>query len=194
MATEHKGGHILHADLQLFGDEGAEACRIEHPGHADDPFPVETGMTKGRLGHGVERIRDDNENRLGRLRDHLLDHIGHDLRVGVQQIVAAHAGLARDARGNDHDVGVGRGGVVVRAGHMDVALLDGHGFQQIQSLALRHAFHHVDQHHIGQFLGCNPVCCRGAHVAGTYYANFLSHLFSPRKFKFQTFSFFTYCQ
>ena len=47
----------------------------------------------------------------------------------------------------------------------DIALLDRHGFQQVQRLALRHAFHDVDQHHVGQFLRSNPVCGRGAHIA-----------------------------
>ncbi len=79
------------------------------------------------------------------------------LKLVLQQVVAAHAGLAGNARGDDHDVGVGRGRVVVGAGDGHVALLDGHGFQQVQRLALRHAFDHVDQDHIGQFLGRNPV-------------------------------------
>ncbi len=93
----------------------------------------------------------------------------------MQQVVAAHAGLAGNARGDDHDVGVGRGRVVVGAGDGHVALLDGHGFQQVERLALRHAFHYVDQHHIGQFLGRNPVRGRGAHVARADDAYFFSH-------------------
>ena len=88
--------------------------------------------------------RDDDEDRLGRLRHHLRHHVGHDLEVGVQQIVAAHAGLAGNARGNNHNVGVGRGRVVVGAGDGHVALFDGHGFEQVQCLALGNAFHHIN--------------------------------------------------
>jgi hypothetical protein len=57
-----------------------------------------------------------------------------------------------------------------------VALLDGHGLEQVERLALRNAFDHVDQHHIGQFLGRNPVRGRRAHVAGADNAYFLPHL------------------
>ena len=58
---------------------------------------------------------------------------------------------------------------------MHVALLDRHGFKQVQRLALRHAFNNVDQYHVGQFLGRNPVRSRGAHVAGANNTYFLSH-------------------
>ena len=103
--------------------------------------------------------------RLRRLRHNLLHHVGHDFEVGVQQIVAAHARLARNARRDHHDVGVGRGRVVVRADNGHVALLNGHGFQQVERLALRNAFDHVNQYHIGQFLGRNPVRGGRAYVA-----------------------------
>ena len=42
------------------------------------------------------------------------DHRLHDLVVGVEQVVAAHARLARDAGGDHDDVGVG--GVLVVVG------------------------------------------------------------------------------
>ena len=73
------------------------------------------------------------------------DHILHDLVVGVQQIVAAHAGFAGDAGGDDDDVGVGRVLIVVGASDVGVALFDGHGFEQVEALALRHTLDDVDE-------------------------------------------------
>ena len=93
----------------------------------------------------------------------------------MQQVVAAHAGLARNAGSDDHDVGVGGGGVVVRADDVHIALLDRHGFEQVERFALGHAFDNIDQHHVGQFLGGNPVCGRGADVAGADNGYFLTH-------------------
>ena len=55
--------------------------------------------------------------------------------------------------------------VVVGAADVGVAFLDGHGFEQIESFALRHAFDDVDQYDVGEFLGGDPVGGRGAHVA-----------------------------
>ena len=103
----------------------------------------------------------------------------------MQQVVAAHARLARNAGSNHHDVGVGGGGVVIGARHVHIALLDRHGFEQVERLALGHAFHHIDQHHIGQFLGRNPVRGGGAHVAGANNAYFLSHVLLLIKFSSQ---------
>ena len=68
VAAEHEGGDVLDADVELFGDEGAEAGGVEHAGHADDALAVEAGLAIGGLGHGVERVGDDDQDRLGRLR------------------------------------------------------------------------------------------------------------------------------
>ncbi len=179
VAAEHKRRHILDADVQFFRDEGAEAGRVEHAGHADDALAIEARLPERGLRHGVQRIGDDDQNALGRLRHNLRDHVRHDLEVGVQQVVAAHARLARNAGGDDDDVRVSGGRVVVRAGDMHIALFNGHGFEQIERFALRHAFDNINQHHVGQFFGRNPVCCRGAHVAGADNAYFFPHLFSP---------------
>ena len=102
---------------------------------------------------------------LGENSHHLADHILHDLVVGVQQIVAAHARLARNAGGNDHDVGIRGVSVVIGADDMGIAFLDGHRFQQIEAFALRHAFDDVDQDDVGQFFGRDPVGGGGAYVS-----------------------------
>ncbi len=95
---------------------------------------------------------------------HLAYHVAHDLVVGVEQVVAAHAGLARNAGGDDHDVGVGGVGVIVGAENVGVALLDGHGLKQVERLALGYAFDDVDQNDVGMFLRRQPVRRGGAHV------------------------------
>jgi hypothetical protein len=99
--------------------------------------------------------------------------------IRVEQVVAAHAGLARDAGGDHDDVGIRGVFVIVGAADIGVALLDGHGLEQIESLALGHAFDDVDEHDVGEFLGGDPVSGRCAHVAGTYDGDFLAHGMSP---------------
>ena len=99
----------------------------------------------------------------------------HDFVVGVEQVVAAHAGLARNSGGDDDDVGVGGVGVVVGAEDGGIALLDGHGLEQVETLALGDAFHDVDEDDVGEFLRCDPMSGGGAHVSGTYYRYFISH-------------------
>jgi len=54
--------------------------------------------------------------------------------------------------------------IVVGAGDVGVALFDGHGFEQIQSFALRDAFDDVNEDYVGQFFGSDPV----AAVAPTF--------------------------
>ena len=91
--------------------------------------------------------------------------IAHDLVIRVEQVVAAHAGFARDAGRDDDDVGVRGVFVIVGAADVGVAFLDGHGFEQIESLALGHALDDVDEYDVGQFLGGDPVSGRCAHIA-----------------------------
>ena len=60
----------------------------------------------------------------GRVLHHLLGHLLHDLVVHVQQVVAAHAGLARHARRDDDDVRVRALGVVAGAHHARIGSVD----------------------------------------------------------------------
>ena len=95
----------------------------------------------------------------------LADDIAHDLVIRVEQVVAAHARLARDS-GRNHDyVGVRRIRVIIRAQNVRVALLDRHRLRQIKSLTLGNALDNIDQHYICMFLRRQPMCRRGAHIA-----------------------------
>ena len=49
-----------------------------------------------------------------------------------------------------------------------VALLDGHGFEQVEAFALWDAFDDVDQDNVGEFFGSDPVGGGGADIAGSY--------------------------
>jgi hypothetical protein len=63
-----------------------------------------------RPDHRVERVGDaDDEGVRGVLLDAGADGL-HDLEVDAEQIVAAHARLARHAGGDDDHVGAGDGG------------------------------------------------------------------------------------
>src|SRR5262249_24618906 len=70
-------------------------------------------------------------------------------------------------------------GVVVGADHQRIALLDGHGLQQVQALALWDALENVDQDHVGQFLRGNPVGRGRAHVASSDNRYLLTHVSLP---------------
>jgi hypothetical protein len=118
---------VLDAHLQFLRDERTEARRIEHSGHPDDALARKSAHFVGGLGHGVERVGNDDEDAIGRHLYDLAHHIFHDVVVGIEQVVAAHARLARDAGGNHHDVGICRIGIVVRADHIGIPLLDRHG-------------------------------------------------------------------
>ena len=83
--------------------------------------------------------------------DDFADDVLHDLVVGVQQIVAAHAWLARDPSGDNDDVGIGRCGVVVGSEYVRVTLFDWHCLKQVETLALRNTFDDVNQNDVSQF-------------------------------------------
>ena len=175
VAAEDECRNVFDADFEFIGNEGAEAGGIEHSGHADHALARKSAELVGGLGHGVQRIRDNDQNAVGRMLNGFADYGFHDVVVRVEKIVAAHAGLARDAGSDDYDVGVGGVFVVVRSGDVGVALLDGHGFEQIEAFALRHAFDDVDKDDVGKFFGGDPVSGGGAYVAGADDGYFLAH-------------------
>ena len=184
VAAEDEGGDVFDADMQFFRDEGAEACGVKDACHSDDALTVEAGLLEGCLGHGIERVGDDDEDGFRRLRNNFRHHVGHDLVVGVEQVVAAHSWLAGQAGGDDDDVGVGGIGVVVGASDVDIAFFDGHGFEQVKRLPLGNALGDVDENNVGQFLGGDPVRGRCTNVACAYNTDFLRIFllsFEPRR-------------
>ena len=97
---------------------------VEHAGHADDALAREPAQPVDRLAHRVERVGHRHDDAVRRVLHDLLGHRLHDLVVDLQQVVAAHARLARHARRDDDDVGVGGGGVVARADQARVRPVD----------------------------------------------------------------------
>jgi hypothetical protein len=66
-----------------------------------------------------------------------LAHRLHHLEVDAEQVVAAHARLARDTGGDDHHVGAGDVGIIVGTRDLCVEALDRAALRQVQRLALR---------------------------------------------------------
>ena len=105
----------------------------------------------------------------------LADHIVHDLVIGIQEVIAAHAGLARHSSGDDDDVRIGCVRVVVGAEDRRVALLNRHGLQQVETFSLGNSFDDVDQDDIGQLFRGDPMSGSGADVSRSYYRYFIAH-------------------
>ena len=102
----------------------------------------------------------------GRVRRGLLDDGADDAGVLGQQVVAAHPGLAGEARGDDDDVGAGRVGVVVRAGDPGVVADDRCGLGEVETLALRQPLDDVHQDDVGEAGLGDALSGRRADVAG----------------------------
>jgi hypothetical protein len=102
--AQEQGLDVLDRAADLPRDEGAEAGDIERAGLAHDAVGREAGRLPRGVDHRVERVGDDDHDRVGRVLLDLLAHALDDLDVGLDQVVAAHAGLAGQARGDDDDV------------------------------------------------------------------------------------------
>ena len=55
---------------------------------------------------GVDGVGDHVDHRLGAIRGDGLGEARDDAGVDLEEVVAGHAGLAGDARGDDDDVGI----------------------------------------------------------------------------------------
>ena len=91
----------------------------------------------------------------------------HHLEIDAEQIVAAHARLARHAGGDDDDVGAGDRRVVARARELGVEALDRAGFGEIERLALRNAVDDVEQDDVAQLLHRREMSQRAADLSGS---------------------------
>ena len=96
------------------------------------------------------------------------------LRLMREQVVAAHAGLARHAGGDDADVGAVERFVGVGAGVVRVEAVDRRGLRDVERLALRHALGDVEQHDVAQFFQADEMSQRSADLAGANQSNLVA--------------------
>jgi len=104
MAAHDERGDVFHADVELLGEEMTEARAVEHAGHSDDHVVRQAGKFAQRPDHRVERVGDADDKALRRMLADAFAHRFHHLEVDAEEIVAAHARLARDARRDDAHV------------------------------------------------------------------------------------------
>ena len=154
VAAEDGAGDIGHRYAELHGDERPPTGGVQRAGHADDLMLGEAGQLVKGIDHSVERVGDDDAERLGSVLFDAVGNRGDDLEVYGEQVFPGHAGLAGLAGGDDHDVGslnvlIGRGpdevGIVVSVG--------GH-LHQVQGFALGRIFElgDVEDDDIAEFL------------------------------------------
>jgi hypothetical protein len=166
MAAEDEGGDVLDRDLELLGEEVAEAGGIEHACHSDNALVREPGKFAKRPDHRVQGVGDaDDEAVRGVRLDALADGF-HDLEVDPEQIVAAHAGLAGDPGGDDADVGALDVGIILGAGEKRVIAFDRPGLGEVERLALGNAFGDVEEDDIAHLADRREVSQGAADHAG----------------------------
>ena len=90
----------------------------------------------------------------------------HHLEVDAEQVVAAHAGLARHAGRDDADIGALDRRIVVDAGQARVEAVDRGGLRDVEGLALRDAFGDIEQDDVAEFLQPDQMGERAANHPG----------------------------
>ncbi len=101
MAAEHEGVDVLDRDLEFIGEEMLEAGRVENTGHADELVGGNAGEFLQRPDHHIERVGDADDEGIRRVRLEAFADRLHDLEVDADEVIAAHAGLAGNASGDD---------------------------------------------------------------------------------------------
>ena len=90
----------------------------------------------------------------------------HDPGVDVEQVVAAHARTARDARRHDDHIGILDPAVLVGPGEAGIETFDRRRLGQIQGLALGNPVDDVEKHHVAQLFQAGEESQGAADVAG----------------------------
>jgi hypothetical protein len=101
-------------------------------------------------------------------------HLLHHLQIDAQKIVAAHAGLARHAGGDDANVGAVNHLIGINAGELRIEAVDRRRLRKIERFALRRAFGDVEHHHVAEFFQADQVSKRATDLAGADQCNLVS--------------------
>ena len=174
MAAEHEGGDVLDRDVEFVGEEIAEARGIQHAGHADHLLVRQAGGLLQRPDHRIERVGDADDEGVGGVFLDAGADLLHHLEIDAEEIVAAHAGLARHAGGDDADLGIVERLVGIGAGEVGVEAVDRRGLRDVERLALRHALGDVEHHDVAEFLQADEVSQRSADLTGANQSNLVA--------------------
>src|SRR4029453_19119677 len=148
VAAQHHCSHVLHRGAGLPRDEGGEPRRIEDACHSEHAVLGPARDVLRDVAHGVERVRDDDQDRVGGSLRHLLRHGAHDLLVRGDEIVAAHVAGPRHSCGDDDHVRAGADVVFGRALDARLVAEDGAGLVDVERLSGREALLDVHERHI----------------------------------------------
>ncbi len=145
VSAENERRDVFDGRAGLPRDERSEAGGVEDAGHAEHAFARKTRGCARHVTHGVERIGDDDDHRLGSDVDHPARHVGDDPLVRRHEIVAAHSGCSSEPRGDHHDRRSCRGSIVVRADDVGLVAEQGAHLIDVEGLALGQPVLDVDQ-------------------------------------------------
>ena len=174
MTTEHEGGDVFDGDVEFMGEEQAEAAAVQHAGHADDLVGGQAGFLLHDGNHHVERVGDDDHERIGAVGLNAGGDFGDHAGILGQQVVAAHARHAREAGGDDHHVGPGNGGVVAAARHQAVKAINRARLHQIQRLAGGNATKDVKHYHVAEVLETDEMGERSTNITSADEGDFIA--------------------
>ena len=152
--AQHHGAHVFHRHARSLREEELQPRGIEDAGHAHHPLGRKAGDLLHGVDHGIERIRDHDDEGVRAAGAQVLGHTAGDLEIDAEQIVARHAGLARHPGGHDDHVGACQ--IVPAGGAADGGVVAEHGavLLEIERLALREPelLRDVEQPHVAQLL------------------------------------------
>jgi hypothetical protein len=174
VAAEDHAVDVVDADAEGLGDEGLVAGGVEDAGHADDALLGELRLLVHDVAHGIQRVADADEHGVRGAAGDLAGDAADDLAVDLDELVARGelAGdgvlLARDAGGDDDDVGVGGLVVAVGADELEVEAHDRRRLGEVEGLALRKARDDVDEDDVPEVLLGGPVGGGRPDVAGPH--------------------------
>ncbi len=167
MAAEHEGCHVFNRNAELLSQEEAEARAVEHAGHAAHFVVRQFRKLAERPHHRIERIGDDDDERVRRVLGDAFAGRLHDFEIDAEEIVAAHARLARHAGGDDAHIGPGDAGIIIGALERGILAEHRRRFRDVERLALRQTLGDVEQDDVAQFFARGDMRQRAPDHAGT---------------------------
>ncbi len=104
MSAKNKCVHVFYRDVEFFGQEVLEACRVEHTSHAHDFVRWKARELAQRPNHCIKWVGDADNKGVWRMLANAFTNLLHDFQVNAQKIVTAHARLTWHTSGHNNDI------------------------------------------------------------------------------------------
>ena len=174
VTADNETVHIVRIALQSLAEEVFQTSAIQCTTHTDDAVARQLECVKRQISHRIHRVRNDYQNSVRAVFEHLVAHTLHDTGIHTDQLLTRHTRLTRQTGSDDDYIRTAGLAVIVRhTGYYGVEAHQLSRLHDIHRFALCKTLLDINQtYFVGYLIYRQHICARSTYVSCANNCNF----------------------